>query len=179
MLTTNKKYRLYQWTHYVLRQRVCHLLSTYYVAHALLGAFVIQSLNPQPPLKIEIISILHTRELKPKEIKNLLKVRRPVWDTIKPMFFLPYIKQFVKGRKEPLWNINSNDGIVGFLLPVSALANVLQWTYYFLWSNKKKIFLISTAVTTKKKPPSCFPFYSLVEFSCKSLSTDCNQWIHK
>ena len=50
------------------------------------------SLNHLPSLKVEVIPILHKRELRPKESKNVPKVRWLVCDVIKLMFFLPYIK---------------------------------------------------------------------------------------
>lgn len=78
------------------------LLNVYCKAGTLPSVLSSCSLNPQSTLKVEIIPILQTQELRPKEIKNVFKVRWPVCDTMKPMFFLPYISEFSKGWKEQI-----------------------------------------------------------------------------
>ena len=57
MPRTNRKYRLCECTCYALRQVDVPLLSTYYVAHTLRGAFVIQF--SQPPTIFESRSYSH------------------------------------------------------------------------------------------------------------------------
>ena len=147
-------------------RQVHRLLNVYCKAGTLPSVLSSCSLNPQSPLKVEIIPILQTQELRPKEIKNVFKVRWPVCDTMKPMFFLPYkwIFKRLEGTNLDML-LGAMELSMGYMFFTSLYTGRCSTTIILLTMIGPELSLKNVLTTWPQEKPSCLPLHSSLRFS--------------